>query len=130
MLSHGPLCGRATSVLATVRWFGRTSDVTDTFPSSDADCVSVLTMGTAVARMNALARLYVTPMGQPQGSVAAAGRESHCSATVVVAQPLSVSAWFFKTQWPRSRRQLRVPPLSGPCETALLSDSVSILHLL
>lgn len=36
----------------------------------------------------------------------------------------------FQTQWLGSRRQIRVRPVSGACETALLSDCILILRLL
>ena len=48
-------------------------------------------MGTAVARVNALVKLCVTPVAQPQGSVPAAGGEKNSSATVAVVQPLRVA---------------------------------------
>ena len=66
-----------------------------------------LTVGTAVARVNALVRLC-------DSSVPATGGERHCFATVAVAQPLSASsARLRETQWPGSRRSLSVPSESS-----------------
>lgn len=62
----------------------------------------------------------VTSVAQLKGEFQALVRESHCSATVAVAQPRSVSFGMFrKAQWPGSRPQLDVRPLSGPCESGL-----------
>jgi hypothetical protein len=52
----------------------------------------VLFFGIAVAHANVLKTLCVTPVAQPQQRVPATGGESHCSATVAVAQPASVSS--------------------------------------
>lgn len=68
-----------------------------------------------------MARLNYVPLAvQLKEEFQALARESHRSATVVVAQPRSVSfGIFLKTQWPGSRPQLDVRPLSGPCESGL-----------
>jgi len=66
-------------------------------------------LDTAVARVNALVRLCVTPVAQPHGSVPAVGGERHCLATVAVTQPVRVSS-----EGSGSCRQLRVWPLEQP----------------
>jgi hypothetical protein len=48
----------------------------------------VFILGAAVVHMNAVRRLCVTAVVQPQGSVSLAGVESHCSTTVAIAQSL------------------------------------------
>jgi hypothetical protein len=74
----------------------------NTFVSDGTDKVSISNMhlftsitllvfdfGTDVAGVNALVRLYVIPQAQPQGSVPAAGRKTHCPSRVAVAKPLA-----------------------------------------
>jgi hypothetical protein len=99
----------------TSQWLDKTCEAlaSRTLPSPHAwtsqrsrRCLS-LTMGAAVAFVNAFVRQCVTPAVQTQISVSDAPGESHWSATVSVAQPLSVtSERYRKTQCGGSRRQL------------------------
>jgi hypothetical protein len=66
-----------------------------------------VTMDAAVTVVNLFVRHCVTPAVQTQVTVSDAGGESHCSATVSFAQPLSVtSERFHKTQCGGCGRQL------------------------
>ena len=74
LLSHGPPCGRATSIAARdaqVVWQNRRSyDVTDTCSLTLRDLPAKLTpshlaMSDTVARLNGLIRLSFTPVTQP-----------------------------------------------------------------
>lgn len=117
LLSHGPLCGQATSVAATdtqVVWQKRRSyDVTDTCSLTVRDLPAKLTashlsMSATVARLKGLIRVSFTPVAQPQGSVPAAAR---------VQTPLGHGAVSIdlvrKAHRPSSRRQLIVRSPSG-----------------
>jgi hypothetical protein len=114
LLSHGPLCGRATCAQATdalVIWQDtRSSHVTGRLYDESfhiKDCVySFWALQWLVCTL--LTLLYVRLVARPQISVSVTSGESQSSDTVAVAQPLSVSSERFrKTQWPGSRRQRR-----------------------
>jgi hypothetical protein len=78
LLSHGPVCGRATSISATGReWLGkmrvaltsRTLVFVHACTFQRSRLSPSLTVGTTVGRVNAFIILYVTPVAQPRESV-------------------------------------------------------------
>jgi hypothetical protein len=77
---------------------------------------SFIVFGTAAARVKVLIRLRVTAVVQPQRSVPAAGAASQCSDKMSVGWPLVSSERLNETQWLGNLWQVRVRPLSGPCE--------------
>lgn len=82
LLSHGPLCGRATSVPTThtqvVSQATRSSNITGHARISKmniftSNILLLFIFGTAVAPMNALRGRCVTPVAEPQESGPAVG---------------------------------------------------------
>jgi hypothetical protein len=74
---------------------------------STSNTLLAFILHTAVARVNALVRLCVTPVAQPHGSVPAAGGERHCLATAAVAQPVGVSSEGSGSCWRPGVRPLK-----------------------
>lgn len=108
----------------TRKWLGRTrvdptsraspNSYDESFHITQTACIY---FDTAVVSVKDVIRLCIVPVVQPQEIVPAAGGESHCSATVPVAQPLSLVSSqksSTKTKWSGRRQKLR-----GPCESSL-----------
>lgn len=112
LLSHGPLCGQATSVPAAdmqVAWLGtHSSDVTDTYQPPCLHLPAKLTesqldSGHCCGLCERSVLLQSPRHKEAPQPLAGRARKSHCSTMVAVTQPLSVtSERFHKIQWPGS----------------------------